>query len=482
MVRFQTVRQKARIILNSDDAIKTTNLNHIIPVVDAPIRFDGAAGNNVDIANDRIHYYDHGFTDNDQVVYTAATVMTATPALTNNMNLFIKYVSDHIFQISTTAGGAAVNITAAGSATQTFTRTITFNGSSDTVVMEEDNNITLPNHRLHTGMMVRYDTTGIALAGLTSGRDYYVVEYDDNTIGLAESYQDATNTDENGDPDPILIDIGLGQGTTHYIRRIVSFEISQSPVVDLTTDRLNLPAHNLNTGDRVIYQVDREGYAAGTAISPLVDNMYYYVISVDPDSIKLAETEARALADPPVAINLTLVGTGGNHSITRMNQSPVRVCTNYRFKLDNKPFDLNEKCRLAVQSFDYIKNYNTSKIKSVGGVYLKSLMPTNTYSSQGVSDGTLLLPINFTNTLSYQNYDIENYSIPLPNNINNILHNNLDIFVDTKKLNFNNRDINGCIDADSWSLSLVVYEYDDLELINKELDPKIKNNVNPRLF
>lgn len=482
MVKFQTVRQKARIILNSDDAVKTLNENSIIPIIDVPIRFDGAIGNNVDMNTERIHFYDHGFSDNDLVVYTATTVMTATPTLTSGMNLYVKYVSDNIFQLSTTSGGAAINITATGTATQTLTKTLTFNGSSDTVVLDGANTIALTNHKLSTGQMVRYDTTGTALTGLTSGNNYYVVKVDNNTISLAASYQNATYINEDGAPAPIVIDINLGAGTTHNIKRIVSFEISASPVVDLVNERLNIPAHNLTTGDMVVYQVDREGYAAGTAIGGLVDNMYYYVIATDFDSIQLAETKTAATSSTPTAVNLTAIGTGGNHSITRVVQSPVKVCTNYRFRLNNKPFDLNSNCRLSVQSFDYIKNYNTSKIKSIGGVYLKNLMPSNTYQSQGDADGTMLLPANFSNSFSFQNNDVDNFSIPLPSNINNLLHNNLDIFVDTKKLNFNNQDINGCINDDPWCIQLVIYEYDEIEPINKELDTKINNSINPRLY
>lgn len=37
MVKFQRVKQKARFILNSDDAVKTLNTKNTIPVVDTPI-------------------------------------------------------------------------------------------------------------------------------------------------------------------------------------------------------------------------------------------------------------------------------------------------------------------------------------------------------------------------------------------------------------------------------------------------------------
>lgn len=474
MVKFQTVRQKARIILNSDDAVKTTNENHIIPVKDEPVIFDGAVGNNVDVSTDRIHVLGHRLKDGEAFVYTATTVMTASPVLTNGMTLYTRVLSENIFQLATTANGSAINITATGSATQTLTRTILFNGSSATVVNVEDNSIVSNNHGFTTGDYVQYNTSGTVIQGLDNNKYYYVIKKDDNTFKLAESYEEAMIT---GEDFPIEVDFtGLGSGVSHYFKKIISFDINASPVVDLVNDRLNIPSHPFQTGDMVVYKEN-----TGTAITGLVDNLYYYVIYIDPDSIQLALTKDYATSSVPTAINLSAIGTGSSHSLTRIAKVATKVCTNYRFKLDNKPFDLNDKCRLAVQSFDYVKNYNASKCKSVGGVYLKSILPSNTFASQGESNGTLLLPTYFVDTIQYQNSDIQNYSIPLPSNINSMLHNNLDIFIDSKKQNMASQDINGCIDEDAWNLALIIYEVDEYEFINHELDTKIKNPINPRL-
>ena len=169
MVKFQTVRQKARIILNSDDASKTIKTNNIVPVQEQPIIFDGTAGNNVDVSTDNIHVIGHELYEGEPMVYTSTTPMTATPAITNNATLYVKYVSDNIFQLATTNGGAAINITATGAAVQTLTRTITFNGSSDAVVNTDVNIITIPNHNLQTGNRVKYETSGTAIGGLVNG-------------------------------------------------------------------------------------------------------------------------------------------------------------------------------------------------------------------------------------------------------------------------------------------------------------------------
>lgn len=483
MVKFQTIRQKARIILHSEDAMKTTNMNNIIPIRAEPIRFDGSTGTNVDIATvgnaDRLHIFNHRLNNNDAVVYTN-TGGTVVAPLVNNTTYYVIFVSDNIIQLSaTTAGGnpgAPIDFTSVGTGTHTLTRTTLFNGSSDTVVSNTENSITIANHRLLSGDLIQYNTTGTAIAGLTNNRYYYVIKVDDNIFKLANSFQEATGLDIT----PIDL-TAVGVGATHNIREIVSFDSSGSPTVDLVNERINIPAHNLNTGDMVLYQCDTQGYVAGTTIGGLVDNLYYYVIATDPDSIRLAHTKAQATSAIPVPINIVSVGTGSNHSFTRIVLEPIPVCTNYRFKLNSLPFDMNDKCRLAVQYFDYVRNYKTTNCKAVGSVYLKSIMPSNTYTSQSSSYGTLALPINFIDSFSYQNNDIENNSMPLPGNIDQILQNNFDVFIDSKKRNFSNQSINGFIDEDAWSMSLIIYEMDELEVITHELDTKVKNSINPRL-
>lgn len=477
-MKVRSIKQKARIILNSDDAIKTVNNNHIIPVREEPIRFDGAVGTVVDLTNNRINVLDHRFNTGDVVVYSCTgTVMTTNPAglMPNNATLYVIAINPNIIALATSAAnataGTAIDITVAGTGTHSLTRTVTFNGSVDTVVNVNNDTITVNAHSLNTGDYVQYNTTGTAITGLTNNRYYYVIKVDDNTFELANSFQEATSTP----PSPVNLQ-GLGTGTTHNIRKIVSFDSTVSPVVDIVNERIQIPSHPFSTGDYVLYQVDAQGYGAGTVIGGLVDNMYYYVISVDPDTIRLADTRANALAG--TAINLTAIGTGGNHSLTRFVTDPIGVCTNYKFKLNNLPNNLDGKCRLAVQSFDYVKNYATTNCKSVGGVYLKNILPPDTYSSQGHYKGTLILPAYFGNSFSYQNSDLEYNSIALPNNISQFLQEGIDVFVDCKKRNFGNQDISGCINDDTFNLSLIIYELEDFEYLYQDMSEKQRNYVN----
>lgn len=81
---------------------------------------------------------------------------------------------------------------------------------------------------------------------------------------------------------------------------VISFDGDND--VDDGADSITYTAHPFNTGDRVTYT---DG--GNTGITGLIDGGSYYVIDVDADTIKLATTEANAIAG--TAINIT--GTSG---------------------------------------------------------------------------------------------------------------------------------------------------------------------------
>lgn len=88
--------------------------------------------------------------------------------------------------------------------------TLTFNGSSASLVSVANNTITNNSHRFITGQRVTYNTTGTAIVGLTAGTAYFIIKEDQNTIKLATTYANAINN--------TAIDLtGLGTGTTHTI-------------------------------------------------------------------------------------------------------------------------------------------------------------------------------------------------------------------------------------------------------------------------
>ena len=74
------------------------------------------------------------------------------------------------------------------------TYTLTFDGSSSSVVSTSDNTITQNEHRFITGQRVTYtDGSGTAIGGLTDATVYYIIKNDRNTIKLAANASDAAN-------------------------------------------------------------------------------------------------------------------------------------------------------------------------------------------------------------------------------------------------------------------------------------------------
>jgi hypothetical protein len=89
--------------------------------------------------------------------------------------------------------------------------TLTFDGSSASVVSTADDTITQNNHRFVTGQRVTYsDGGGGAIGGLSNGV-YYIVKNDQNTIKLAPTYSDAINSTN------LINFTSLGTGSSHTL-------------------------------------------------------------------------------------------------------------------------------------------------------------------------------------------------------------------------------------------------------------------------
>ena len=132
-------------------------------------------------------------------------------------------------------------------------------------------------------MVYRTSNGGTAIGGLASDQSYEVISIDANSFQL---------TDPSA-PDPQAIVILNSSGTG-----IHSFAYMP------TSDILSSPAHQLSTGDEVVYQVS----AGGEVIGGLVDGGTYKVVVNHPDSFTLTNLAG-------AAINLSGPGNG-THSFT----------------------------------------------------------------------------------------------------------------------------------------------------------------------
>ena len=86
-----------------------------------------------------------------------------------------------------------------------------------------------------------------------------------------------------------------------------TFDASDSTIVSLAADTINIPSHRFLTGQRVTYN---DG--GGTAITGLADGVYY-AIKVDRNLIQLASSLSNA--NSGTQINLTGLGVGSSHTL-----------------------------------------------------------------------------------------------------------------------------------------------------------------------
>lgn len=110
----------------------------------------------------------------------------------------------------------------------------------------------------------------------------------------------------NWDSANAYVDVRAGTNTTiAALSNLTSLLFNAASNVDPSTDRITVTAHNLQTGDAILF--DNEGNTAPTG---LTDGTLYYVIYVDANTIKLASSYANALAS--TAIDITADGSGAN--------------------------------------------------------------------------------------------------------------------------------------------------------------------------
>ena len=122
----------------------------------------------VDTVNNSIRINAHGFVAGQVIRFSGASL----PApLSSGTNYYVRDVTTNTFKVSTTSGGAAVNLTTAGSGTRqaaSWIHVLTSNA-----------------HGMGNGDRVRLTTTGGLPPGFLTSTDYYVIDATTNTFGLS---------------------------------------------------------------------------------------------------------------------------------------------------------------------------------------------------------------------------------------------------------------------------------------------------------
>jgi hypothetical protein len=242
---------------------------------------------------------------NTYVRYYTNTSNTALTGLSNNSFYFVATSNSSGVTLSSTAGGANVNITQASNVA-TFNSNTSVNSTADFI------SITNANTLFANGDQVRYLTAAgnTALAGLTNNALYYVRYANSTGLALSETVSGAN------------VDItALNPGGAGHFIRYYNANFNGHNLIKYATEFEN--------NQRVIYRTP----AGNTAIAGLANNTAYYIVSANTVGFKLSDTRGGTVK----AINASSASLE-SHTFSTLpgflpgdrlyvNSSPVVNCT-----------------------------------------------------------------------------------------------------------------------------------------------------------
>lgn len=286
--------------------------------------------------DDTFYVENHGAETNDQIAMTKTaganpryySSETNITEINLPQTVYVEKVDNNRFRIKESTGSSPYRLI---DAIGTYGMTGIFgNPTRDSIYYQ--------NHNLSNGERLFYTTAGTAIGNLTPNTQYYVkvISNDRFVLGNSPSYtypgqQQNLNTggagvqvfenqtaafgatdgaysvDEVKSDKELVIDVPfqIVPSTKTFDAR----ETTSSGVVDIVDSTLFIENHFMKTGQRVIYQD-----AGGTTIGGLVDNRDYFIIVVDQDHVKLAETAAGAES----GTNVTLTSGGSQTPLQKL--------------------------------------------------------------------------------------------------------------------------------------------------------------------
>ena len=201
------------------------------------------------------------------------------------------------------------------------TYTLTFDGSSASVVSTGDNTITQNSHRFITGQRVTYTNgSGTDIGGLTDGDPYFIIKNDTNTIKLAANASDATNN--------IAISLSsVGTGTDHTLN--VAFDSVNTKFKasydDGTKARISRAAQLSISLNGVIQEpqdssspsagfgFDLDGVIVFSAAPAVSDVFWGYVLAVNTVTFDISDNTVDSFTGDNSAVNFTLSKAPANN-------------------------------------------------------------------------------------------------------------------------------------------------------------------------
>jgi len=130
-----------------------------------------------------------------------------------------------------------------------------------------------------------------------------------------QAFIDGSNVSAGGD---VIVLAGFADPTAQADPGPIAAEVKTvdpTTQVNTTTSTITFSSpHGYKTGDEVVYY---KGAAGNVSLGGLVDGRVYFIIKVDDNTIKLADTQTDAVEE--ISIDITSTGTGTGHSIRALD-------------------------------------------------------------------------------------------------------------------------------------------------------------------
>lgn len=209
-----------------------------------------------------------------------------------------------------------------------------------------------------------YGTTTRATSTLLTN----FTEYRYNETLGSLSFGDRYTTAVSGLANPVATVVSVRQDTSNVVRTLT---FNAATAVNGTTNELTSIAHNLITGDSLLYNNN-----GGTSIVGLTTGTIYFVIKVSVDIIKLASSLANAQSNTAIAIS---PGVGSGQTLTQTNVE--------------KYVGLVRTTEQLIQNNPIVTGTLFTKTDSSASFYIGPYVTFNGSSSGVVSVGTDILTI-----------------------------------------------------------------------------------------
>ena len=209
------------------------------------------------------------------------------------------------------------------------------------------------------------------------------------------------------------LSVGIGTSSSIYVsyyaakKQLIFNPIGFTSVgINTINNTINLPNHNLNTGDKVFYKAD------DLAASGLTTGGYF-VYRVNNDNIQLSETYNDSILNPPTVVNTGIV-TGGRYQQIGLINPEIKS-----IKGNNLVFNLSDATLSGYNFKLYTDNQFKNEFVSIAGTTTLSVIgigslgtasATKTIQYNSKLPRTLFYTLEKSGYLSTSDKDVNNYS------------------------------------------------------------------------